>query len=218
VTEPCVHRVRERLHAGLLGVVLLMPAAAAAQATAPARPATPAAIAVPVLRPLAAAVPGIALVTPAVAAASPSAAVAPAQPPVRVLLVPARETTVVSQMVGRVETVVGELGASFREGEPLVVFECGEQHARLKIAEAEHDAARQQHVTKLRLHGLDAAGGAEVQLAATAVARASAQIELSTQQRAMCRIDAPFAGRVVKLHVRAYQGVAVGQPLIDSFT
>jgi RND family efflux transporter MFP subunit len=197
-----------------MGAALLLPAAAAAQSPARSQPA--AVLAPPMPRALAAAGPGSAIVTPAVAAVSaPVAAVAPAQPPVRVLLVPARETTVVSQMVGRVETMVGELGASFREGEPLVEFECGEQHARLKIAQAEHDAARQQHETKLRLHGLDAAGEAEVQLAATAVARASAQIELATQQRTLCRIEAPFDGRVVKLHVRAYQGVAVGQPLID---
>lgn len=208
--------VRGFVRACLLGASMLLPLAAGAQTAPPTRSAAPAPAAAPVApRPLTAAMPGSAIASPIVAAPSSAAAAAPAQPPLRVLLVPARETTVVSQMVGRVETMVGELGASFKQGQPLVVFECGEQHARLKIADAEHDAARQQHETKLRLQGLNAAGESEVQLAATAVARTSAQIELAKQQQTLCRIDAPFAGRVVKVHVRAYQGVAVGQPLID---
>jgi len=139
----------------------------------------------------------------------------PAAPPVRVLLIPTRETTLVAQMGGRVDRLGGELGASFQEGAPLVQFECGEQQARRKIAEAEHDAARQQHEDKLRLQGLSAAGESEVRLAATAVARAAAQIDLAVLQTGHCRIDAPFSGRIVKLHVRPYQGVAAGQPLVD---
>jgi membrane fusion protein (multidrug efflux system) len=139
----------------------------------------------------------------------------PAAAPVRVLLIPARETTIVAQMGGRVGRLGGELGASFKADASLVEFECGEQKARLKIAEAEHDAARQQHETKLRLQGLNAAGESEVQLAATAVARAAAQIDLAVLQAAHCRIDAPFSGRIVKLHVRPFQGVSAGQPLID---
>jgi len=138
-----------------------------------------------------------------------------ATPPVRVLLMPARETTLVAQTVGRIERIGGQLGSSFKQGAPLVVFECAEQQARLRMADAEQEAARQQHETKLRLQGLDAAGDVEVQLAATAVARSQAQVELARQQASQCRIDAPFSGRIVKLHVRQFQGVAVGQPLLE---
>jgi RND family efflux transporter MFP subunit len=155
-------------------------------------------------------------------AAPPAASGAPsgsptvaAAPPVRVLLMPARETTLVAQMVGRIDRLGGELGGAFKQGASLVVFDCTEQQARLRMADAEHDAARQQHETKLRLQGLNAAGDSEVQLAATAVARAQAQVELARQQTSLCRIDAPFSGRIVKLHVRPFQGVAVGQPLIE---
>jgi membrane fusion protein (multidrug efflux system) len=138
-----------------------------------------------------------------------------AAPPVRVLLMPARETTLVAQMVGRIDRLGGELGGAFKQGAPLVVFDCTEQEARLRMADAEHDAARLQHETKLRLQGLNAAGDSEVQLAATAVARSQAQVELARQQTSLCRIDAPFSGRIVKLHVRPFQGVAVGQPLLE---
>lgn len=207
---------RGAIRAAVLAASLLCAGAAFAQSTPPKAVNPPLRALPSVPTPLQAATPGTAIATPTVAAPSTAtASAAAATPPVRVLLVPARETTVVAQMVGRVERIHGDLGASFKQGQTLVVFECGEQAARLKIAEAEHDAARQQHETKLRLQALNAAGETEVELAATAVARASAQIELAQQQRSLCRIDAPFAGRIVKQHVKAYQGVAVGQPMID---
>ncbi|MEI7445157.1 MAG: efflux RND transporter periplasmic adaptor subunit [Burkholderiales bacterium] len=149
------------------------------------------------------------------ASASATVTPEPAQPPVRALLIPARETTVVAQMVGRVEKLGGELGSTIKEGGVLVQLDCGEPLARQRIAEAELDAARQQYETKEKLQGLNAAGDAEVKLALTGVSRAQAQVELANEQAAQCRIDAPFAGRIVKLHVRPYQGVAVGQPLVE---
>jgi membrane fusion protein (multidrug efflux system) len=158
----------------------------------------------------------VASATSAAPAAAPAPSeTMPAAPPVRVLLTPARETTLVAQMVGRIERIDGELGGSFKEGVPLVVFDCAEQQARLRMADAERDAAAQQHETKMRLQALDAAGDAEVRLAATAVVRSQAQVELARQQATHCRIDAPFSGRIVKLHVRESQGVAVGQPLLE---
>ena len=133
----------------------------------------------------------------------------------RALLIPDRETTLVAQMVGIVQKLGGDMGSSFRQGAVLVRFDCAEQRARLGMARAELNAAEQQHQAKLRLQGLDAAGEVEVSLAAAAVAKARAQIDLSNAQLAQCTVSAPFAGRVSKLHVREFQGVNVGQPLMD---
>ncbi|MFN9774019.1 MAG: efflux RND transporter periplasmic adaptor subunit [Burkholderiales bacterium] len=151
----------------------------------------------------------------ALAQQGPGTEPAAASAPIRVLLIPARETTVVSQMVGRVDRLGGDLGAPVKAGAPLVVFDCGELKAREGIADAELDAARQQLDTKTQLKSLNAAGDTEVQLAATAVNRARAQLDLAKHQAAQCRIDAPFAGRIVKLHVKPFQSVSVGQPLVE---
>ncbi len=144
---------------------------------------------------------------------------APAPAPVdvtpRVLLIPQKETTLVAQIVARVDRLAGELGASFREGAPLVGFDCAELDARLKMSDAEFNSAREQLDAKKRLQKLEAAGEVEVSLAAAAVEKARAQIELSKAQLRQCAVYAPFAGRIVKLHVRQYQGVNVGQPLMD---
>lgn len=148
--------------------------------------------------------------------ATPAAAAAPAgaETP-RALLIPDRETTLVAQMVGVVQRLGGEMGGAFRQGALLVRFDCSEQRARLGIAQAELSSAQQQHQAKLRLQGLSAAGEVEVSLAAAAVSRARSQVDLGNAQMAQCSVSAPFAGRVSKLHVREFQGVNIGQPLMD---
>ncbi|MEZ5730342.1 MAG: efflux RND transporter periplasmic adaptor subunit [Burkholderiaceae bacterium] len=133
----------------------------------------------------------------------------------RVLLIPAQETTLVSQMVGRIVSLGGGLGDAFRSGSTLVRFDCGENNARLKMAQAELNSANQNLQAKQRLKALSAAGDVEVALAEAAVSKARAQIELASVQIRLCTVSAPFTGRIAKLHVRAFQGVNVGQPLID---
>ena len=133
----------------------------------------------------------------------------------RALLIPERETTLVAQMVGVVQKLGGELGSPFRQGAVLVRFDCAEQRARVGMAGAELNSAQQQHQAKLRLQALSAAGEVEVSLAAAAVAKARAQIDLSNAQLTPCTVGAPFSGRIARLHVREFQGVNVGQPLMD---
>jgi membrane fusion protein, multidrug efflux system len=135
--------------------------------------------------------------------------------PVRVLLIPAKETTLVAQMVGRVDRLGGELGGSFSAGSVMVNLDCAENQARMGMSQAEYNAAKEQHDTKLRLLALQAAGEVEVQMAASAADKARAQIELNKAQMRLCVVSAPFAGRIVKLHVKQYQGVNVGQPIMD---
>lgn len=133
----------------------------------------------------------------------------------RVLLTPARETTLVAQMVGRVDRLGGELGSAFREGAALVQFDCGELIAKERMSVAEYDGARQQLEVKQRLQNLQGAGEAEVQQAQAMADKTRAQIDVTRAQMRQCRVGAPFAGRIVKLHVKQYQSVNVGQPLVD---
>jgi len=159
---------------------------------------------------------GMTCVVAGLLAAAPAAAAPPADVgKTRALLVPDRETTLVAQMVGVVQKLGSEMGGAFRQGAVLVRFDCSEQRARLGIAQAELNSAQQQHQAKLRLQGLSAAGEVEVSLAAAAVSRAASQVDLGNAQLAQCTVGAPFAGRVSRLHVREYQGVNIGQPLMD---
>jgi membrane fusion protein, multidrug efflux system len=133
----------------------------------------------------------------------------------RVLIVPNRETTLVAQMVGRIDKMPSQLGASFNQGATLIQFDCSEQDARLKMAQAEYVSSKEGYDSKVRLKALEAAGDIEVQQAASQAERARGQVELVRSQLKLCRVSAPFSGRIVKLHVREFQSTNIGQPLMD---
>lgn len=134
---------------------------------------------------------------------------------IRVLLAPAQETVLASQLSARIQSMNVSLGESFTKGKPLVRFECDEQQARLKMAEAELASARENHEAKLRLQGLQQAGEVEVSMAASNAERARAQVELTRAQLSQCAVVAPFSGRVVKLAAKPFQSVSAGQALIE---
>lgn len=182
------------------------PTAVAAPASAEVAPRSPEAVAATVV----AAAP--------VKAAAPAAGVeaGTADPAViRVLLVPRRETTVVSEIVARIIYIPTTLGTTVRAGEPLVRFDCSEQKAKLDMANAEMESARENHAAKLRLQGLQSAGELEVTLAAAARDKAKGALDLAETQWRACTIAAPFAGRVVKLQAKPHQSVTVGQTLLE---
>lgn len=134
---------------------------------------------------------------------------------IRVLLSPELETTLVAQMVGRISSLPVQLGGKVARGKVLVAFDCSEANARLGMAQAEFVSAKETFDAKSGLRKLEAAGDTEVALAAAAVDRAKAAIALSRAQLAQCAVSAPFAGRIAKIHVKPYQGVNIGAPLVD---
>lgn len=134
---------------------------------------------------------------------------------IRVLLAPELETTLVAQAAGRIETLNAGIGQAVAKGKVLVGFECGEAQARLRMAEAELVAANDALAGKTGLRRLEAAGDLEVSTAQANVDRARGAVSLARAQAAYCTVVAPFAGRVARVHVRQYQGVAAGTPLVD---
>lgn len=134
---------------------------------------------------------------------------------IRVLLSPELETTLVSQMVGRIAELKASLGAKVEKGQTIVGFDCAEANARLRMAQAEHAAARETLSVKRRLLKLNAAGDTEVALARAEADKSAAAIEVARVQLELCTVAAPFDGRIVKIHVKPHQGVNVGAPLVE---
>ena len=165
--------------------------------------------------------------TPAAGAAkapaspSPKPAAAPAPAPaavsesVRVLVLPAGETVLASPVPGRIAQLHVGLGIPFKQGSVLVSMDCDEPRARLAMSNADKAAATDQYEAKLRMQGLEQASDVEVALAASAVAKAKAQVDLYQFQISQCSIRAPWDGRTAKLHVRSHMSVSAGQPLLD---
>ncbi len=133
----------------------------------------------------------------------------------RVLLMPQRETTLVSPNIAQVREIIGGLGNSFKKGASLVRFDCGQPVARRDIARAALGSAKQNLSAKERLKKLKAAGGVEVEMARADVDKAAAELKLANVQIGQCRIRAPYDGRIVRQYVRQYQGVKGGDPLLE---
>ncbi len=134
---------------------------------------------------------------------------------IRVLISPAQETTLVAPMMGRVQAIHVELGGAFQKGASLLSFDCAEFQAKARIARAELRSARENHTAKTRLRNLNAAGDVEVNLAAADVEKSNGQLELAQVQTNYCKLTAPFDGRVARSHVRQFEGVNAGAPLLE---
>ena len=151
--------------------------------------------------------------------AQPNASVAQSQASagneVPALVLAGEETTLSSQMAGRIRQVRVGLGDAVKKGAPLLEFDCSEQQAGLDSAAAEYRAARDTHLARLRLQALGAAGELEVTVAAAAADKARSQVSLRESQITYCRVDAPFPGRVARLRVKSSESVNAGQPLVD---
>jgi RND family efflux transporter MFP subunit len=154
---------------------------------------------------------------PKAAAQSPKEPAKPAstQGEIAALIVAGEETTLSSQMAGRIRKIGVGLGDEVKKGARLMDFDCAEQQAQYETAQAEFRAARDTHLARLRLQALGAAGELEVTVAAAAADKARSQVRLRASQLAYCKVSAPFAGNVARLRVKPSESVNAGQPLVD---
>lgn len=134
---------------------------------------------------------------------------------ISVLIQSSEETTLSSQMAGKVKQIAQGIGDNVQRGAVLLEFDCSEQQAQLQSAEAEYSGARETHLTKLRLQALGAAGELEVTVAASAADKARSQVSFRESQLAYCKVIAPFSGRIAKMRVKTAESVAIGQPLVE---
>jgi membrane fusion protein (multidrug efflux system) len=134
---------------------------------------------------------------------------------ISVLIVAGQESTLSSQMAGKIRKINVGLGDNVRAGTRLLEFDCAEHFSQLQTAQAEYRGARETHLTKLKLQALGAAGELEVTVAAATADKAKSQVAYRQSQLAYCRVPAPFSGRVAKIRVKTAESVALGQALVD---
>lgn len=134
---------------------------------------------------------------------------------IRVLLAADLETTLSSQMNGTLGELRVSLGKQVKKDEVLAQLNCQEAQARSKVAAAELTMAKQNLSAKQSLRKLDAVGDLEVAIASTEVQKADGARLMAQTQSSYCVVKAPFSGRVAKVHVKGYQTVTAGTPLLD---
>lgn len=133
---------------------------------------------------------------------------------VRAQLTPRRQAVLSAEIAARVQKLHVTEGQSFAADAPLVSFDAALPRAQLARARAVLEAAERTLATSQRLLKLNSAGEIEVDLAATEVRKAKADVDYAQTLLERCEIHAPFAGRVADQHVFQEEFVTTGQALI----
>lgn len=133
---------------------------------------------------------------------------------IRVQLSAEHEARLASQMEGRIVSLPRALGDRFRKGDLLVGFACDHHEAALAAAQAQLVRTEKNLESRQSLIELQAIPELELELARAEKAQAAAEV---ARQRAIvsdCKVLAPFAGTVVKVHVNQWETVGRGTVLI----
>jgi len=138
-----------------------------------------------------------------------------AETAVPVQLVAVQFTTLSAELPGKIDRIAVKEGGRFKEGQPLVAFDCVLQRAQLDEAQAVLGAAEKSRDVHRRLMELKSAGELETDKAAADAAVAQAKLNSARAVTSKCTIAAPFSGRVVEQKVRTHQYVQAGQAILD---
>ncbi len=138
-----------------------------------------------------------------------------ARQPVPAQLVPERQTTLASELAGKIERIAVAEGEFFDKGDTLVELDCALQQAQLVRAKAQRRAARATYNGNRELAGLNAIGKVEMEKSAAEMAVAQAEVRYLEVMLKKCRILAPFAGAAGQWQVQPQQYVQAGQAIID---
>jgi RND family efflux transporter MFP subunit len=134
---------------------------------------------------------------------------------IRAQITPRRSTLIASEMAGRINEITVRDGERFREGQPLVRFNCTLQESQLARARAVHEKKKRIYDVNARLNKLGSISTLELDVNAAEVAEAAAEVRVMQSMVDRCAIIAPFAGRVADAPVRAFQFIGEGQPLLE---
>ena len=127
---------------------------------------------------------------------------------------PNSEVTLAAGVAARIEKLPFKDGQTFKKGEELVLFDCARQRAELRGADAGLSKATMAYLGKKRLKARGAAGAQEVREASADVATAKAAVDAYTEVIGLCKIDAPFDGRVVERHAEPHEMPAASAPIM----
>lgn len=133
----------------------------------------------------------------------------------RAQLLPRRFTTIAAEIGAKISRLPIPEGGAFKAGQLLVSFDCSVPNAMLQKARAELSAAQQTHASNKRLYELNSLGKLELDVSASNVSKASAEVGAQQAVLAKCSISAPFAGRIAEQKAREQQFVQPGQALLD---
>ncbi|MBV7536926.1 efflux RND transporter periplasmic adaptor subunit [Duganella sp. sic0402] len=134
---------------------------------------------------------------------------------IRAQLAPRRYTTLAAEIGAKINRLPLAEGASFRQGQLLVQFDCVLQQAQLAKADAALMAAETNWKGNQKLAQLNSVGQVELDVSKAEAQKAQAEVAANRALLGKCSIAAPFAGRIAEQKAREQQYVQPGQALME---
>ncbi|MDT7834251.1 efflux RND transporter periplasmic adaptor subunit [Aquabacterium sp. OR-4] len=124
------------------------------------------------------------------------------------------EATLTARLSARITEMPLAEGATFAKGDLLVAFECERPQAEARAAAAALAAQRKQVETNEELDRFNAIGKNDLLVSKSQLDKAQAEADALNTQLRECRLQAPFAGRVMTRQARQHESVQAGAPLL----
>jgi membrane fusion protein (multidrug efflux system) len=134
---------------------------------------------------------------------------------IRAQLTPYQQTTLSAEIAANISALPLREGGTFKKGQRLVSFDCALLNAQLNKANVSAELALQGYQVSKRLEDLNSISSFEMYQAMAKMKEANTELESMEVMVSKCSLSAPYAGKIAKLHVDAFQYVTPGTPLID---
>lgn len=134
--------------------------------------------------------------------------------PVRGIVRPLQQAAVTSELQARVVEVRHREGETFSKGDLLVEFDCERQRSEFDAASAQLRETKAAFDSASYLDRKGASGRLEVDIARARMEKNEAEVAGLTAKLKLCKIFAPFDGRLAERFVQAHEVPTVGKPLI----
>lgn len=134
--------------------------------------------------------------------------------PIRGLVRALEQAKISTDLAARVSKIHVRQGESFQKGDILIEFDCARLEARRDAGAAALASARIAHSGQNRLFKRGATGRQDLLLAFHEQQRKAAELTALNARLTHCLVRAPFDGRVVELHLHAFETPVAGEPVI----
>lgn len=134
---------------------------------------------------------------------------------VQAVLSPRRRAVISGAMDGKIAKFNVENGDIFDQGAVLIEYDCAVDYARLKELQSKQRASQAQLEAYEKLKQLESASKIELMMAREANEQNKAQVDQIRGRLKMCKVIAPFDGRVTNKMASQYEYVQTGRVLMD---
>lgn len=133
----------------------------------------------------------------------------------QVVLTPHTRAVLSSQISGFIKKLPFREGDSFKKDDVLIEFDCTVHESNYKKAQATVNSSKAMYEANLKLKKLNAISSVELAQSESQYDENRADLRIRKHTVKLCKVVAPFDGKVVQRKVNQFESVQHGQPLIE---